>query len=195
MGYWFISHLRGKTRPPIPTPTHCLNYQSYLPVQDKETWGVRNTLSEEPWQEKNRLIFLSLFFSPDNVLRSAESTGSRRRHARCCVNKKSPVIPLFQCEHGPLLHTHLPVTAVPQNHTEKNTNSWFLLFVGDLFCVMMCSDTQKAYYVWKECFYLLDKRGSLCPHILNTNQLYIKKKLEYICSPCWVTKNRNFENE
>lgn len=67
MGYWFISHLRGKTRPPISTLTHCLKYQSHLPVQDKETRGVQNTLTEGLWQEKNRLIFFS-FLVPRQCL-------------------------------------------------------------------------------------------------------------------------------
>lgn len=88
MGYWSISQLGGKTGPTIPAPTHCLQSQSDVSEQDKETREVRNTLTEGLWQGKNRPIFF-LFCAPDNVLRSAESTAAKRRHARCWEQKES----------------------------------------------------------------------------------------------------------
>lgn len=167
-----------KTRPPIPAPTHCLKCQPYLPVEDKETGGVRTSLTEGLWQVKNTQIFFPLsFFSPRQCLggqlnpRYWDTPGvvrtKRRRDTRAPLYRYT-VISTLRCS----TPTHqLPqCTRFRQKSPKISVNSGFLLFISDIFWFIMCLNTQRYTMYERNIFYLCTMRQKE-PFVFTHNQL------------------------
>lgn len=149
MSYWFISGMGERKNNQAYHPS--FQSLSELPAisacaRQRNQCGVRNTLTEGLWHVKNRLIFF--FFSPDNVLRSAESSTveTQTRPVLCEQNPsrhKSPVIPLFQCENARSAAPHPPTSYRSAQDSDRKAGKltltvgfnhlWVIFY--DLWCV------------------------------------------------------------
>lgn len=64
---WFGGQKKKKNRPPIPAPTHCLEYTSQNCLRK-----TKKAEQRRHWQVKNRLLIVPALFSQDNVWGSAQ---------------------------------------------------------------------------------------------------------------------------
>lgn len=177
MEYWSSSRLKKKkekkkTRPPIPAaPTHCLKYQPYLPVQDKETRGLHWLKGSDKWRIDWFFFSSSFFLFPRQCLGVSWILAAETRPVLCeqkpPSRHKSPVIPLYRNLDAPLLHTHPPVTAVHKIQTEKTENKRqrrvFTIYQR-YFLMYHVFKYTKVYCEWKEYFWFMhsETKGALC---------------------------------